>query len=177
MWHAGIHSTNPLGLATSSSSLSWRRLRRNQFPSQHPIPISSTLRILLSLIHMSLFMAIPSSGFSIEVFDASVWSNRKAQIYGPNADSSDSRSWVDFPQHILSNWVSGRQTSSEHTALLYAPHGSSNVLESYSDDQTIEATRSADGTMIRFSQVHQYGNMSAAKHGACLPTCLASPLR
>jgi hypothetical protein len=150
MWHADTYWANPLGWLRVLRSLSWRRLGRTQFPSQHPTPMPGTLWILLSFVHMLLFVAIPLSGLSIEVVDASVYSYRKAQIYGPDADSFNSRSWVDFPQRIHSNWVSGRKTSPTHAALLYAPHGSSKVSENYFDDQATEAARSAEGTMVRF---------------------------
>jgi hypothetical protein len=149
MWHADTYWANPLGWLRVLRSLFLRVVRRNQFPSQHPTPMPSTLWMLLSLIHMLLFVAIPLSGLSIEVVNASAYSKTAARIYGPDADSFNSRSWVDFPQRIHNNWVSGRQTSPSHGALLYAPYGSSNVSENYFDDQAVEAARSADGTMVR----------------------------
>lgn len=149
MWHTDTNWANPLWWLRALRSIPWTLLTRRRPRSQTPGPMPSALWVSLSSVHILLFVAIPLSGLSFEVANASAYSTRAARIYGPDADSFNSRSWVDFPQRIHSDWGSGRQTSPPHGALLYAPHETSNVSETYFDDQAIEAARNADGTVVR----------------------------
>ena len=109
----------------------------------------SGLWMSLSSVHLLLFMTIPLSGLSMEVIDAFAYATSPARVYGPDASSFNSRSWVDFPQRTRSNWASGRLTVPPHGALLYAPHGSKNVSTTYFDDQAMNAARNDEGTVIR----------------------------
>jgi hypothetical protein len=146
MWHADTNWANPLW---------WFRAMFWSFPiptrpqPQGPVSRPGVSWILLSSVHILLFLAIPLSGLSMEVVDASAYAKRAALVYGPNASSFNSRMYVDFPPDIRRNWLSGRQTSPAHGGLLYAPQGTKNVSTTYFEDEAMAAARNANGNVIR----------------------------
>lgn len=149
MWHTDTNWANPLWWLRAMRSVLWMLVPRRQRWSQSPIARPSLLWTLLSFIHISLFLAIPLSGLSLEVVDASTYTMNPVRIYGPNETSFNARGWLDFPRGIRREWESGRQTSPTRGALLYAPHGIRNISATYFDDQAIEAARNSDGAEIR----------------------------
>lgn len=64
----------------------------------------------------------------------SVYSNRKAQILGPNSTTFHKRSTMELPLRAYRNWQSGRATTPAH-GILYAPAGTPNVSLTYFDDE------------------------------------------
>ena len=155
MWHTDTNWANPLWWLRAMRSVFWTLIPRRQRWSQAPVarpPVArpGALWTLLSFIHILLFVAIPLSGLSLEVVDASTYTMNSARVYGPNETSFNARLWVDFPRGIRREWESSRQTSPTRGALLYAPHGTKDVSTTYFEDQAIEAARNSDGTEICF---------------------------
>ena len=149
MWHADNNWANPLWWLRAVGSIFWSLIMRISSRSQASISVPSGSWVLLSLVHILLFVAIPLSGLSMEVVDASAYAERPTVAYGPNATSFNSRMYVDFAQDIRRKWLSGGETSPSHGGLLYAPDGTKNISTTYFEDQAIEAAKNADGTVIR----------------------------
>jgi hypothetical protein len=151
MWHADANWANPLWWLRALRSLFWKlfTLIRHENTGPRSVPRPGALWMLLSLVHILLFVAVPLSGLSMEVTDAFRYSPKSALIHGPNETSFNGRMFIDISRRVRRNWVSGRKTSPSNGALLYAPHGTRKVTTTYFEDQATEAARNANGTTIR----------------------------
>jgi hypothetical protein len=149
MWHTDNNWANPLWWLRAVRAMLWKLFLRIRYRSQASMSVPGALWMMLSFVHALLFMVIPLSGLSMEVVDASTYDTRDVPIYGPNASSFNSRTYLDLPLSVRRNWESGRQTSPSRGTILYAPHLTKNVSPTYFDDRAIEAARKLDGTVIR----------------------------
>ncbi|KAF2029312.1 hypothetical protein EK21DRAFT_113043 [Setomelanomma holmii] len=141
MWHTDMKWANPLwwfrALRTFVVQFLFRKIGSRRSPN--------LLWLFLSLNTLLLFVAIPLNGLTIELKTASVASDTKAQIYGPNSTTFNARGPTSVSQRIYNYWQSGRPATPLSNGILYAPDGTSHVSTTYFDDQA-----SAESNEIRF---------------------------
>ncbi|KAL9624452.1 MAG: hypothetical protein Q9160_001415 [Pyrenula sp. 1 TL-2023] len=75
------------------------------------------------------------SGLSMELTNARVHTNSKAQIFGPNMTTFNYLALDNLPKKISVNWLSGRKASPQNGSIFYAPEKTVNVSRTYFDDQ------------------------------------------
>lgn len=141
MWHVDANWANFLwwlkGLrSTAFWLLHWQR--RPQVTAIGPRSTPNMLWVLLSFTSALLFIAVSMSGLSIELTDAKVPSNSKAQIFGPNSTTFNTLASDIRSKKININWLSGRKTSPQNGAIFYAPDQTFNVSTTYFDDQAAQ---------------------------------------
>lgn len=137
MWHTDAKWANPLW---------WLRALRTvvlnlMFGTQTRLSKVGQLWVLLSSISWLLFAAIPLSGLSLEIQQVQSPSFERAKIYGPNETTFGSRAQngatfqIDWVHQIRAEWQSGRKTSPDQEALLYAPLSYKDASSTYYDDE------------------------------------------
>lgn len=140
MWHIDGNWANPLwwlrAIRSVFSIFSYRWSKRVRVRPSTP----GRLWILLSLVMLALYVAVPLSGVSIQTTQVLTKSGDLAPIYGPSRDrfgfsaGVGHGSWRTIPQNIRAAWQSGRQTSPDY-GFLYSPSEASSASSSYYQDQ------------------------------------------
>lgn len=121
-WKAAVAIYGDLGHSLSK--------RREQRISRGPAP----LWWYLSLSSFILYAAIPLAGLSMDPKDAFQLSRRKILISGPNETSFETMSANGVAEVANSRWRQGNPTTPQGDTILYAPHGTTNVSNTYYND-------------------------------------------
>ena len=171
MWHTDSNWANPLWWLRGLRSVVLRGLARKKGfkPEQESMP--NTLWMLLSMTTLLLFVALPLSGLTMDIANVLAYTDQQAQIYGPGSATFNQRSYLDLQQQIYYRWQSGRQTSPENGAILYAPHGTPNVSATYYNDHAVAHSPSIQvfaGPAVREAVVGKAWGISA--NISCNPT-------
>ena len=142
MWHTDNNWANPLWWLRCVRSATLRALPRKKGMKREQEPMPNALWILLSMVTLLLFVALPLSGLTMDIAEVLEQTDRKARIYGPGSATFNQRSQLDFQQQIYYHWQSGRATSPRTAAILYAPHGTPNASTTYFDDEALAHSNS-----------------------------------
>jgi hypothetical protein len=149
-WHADNNWANPLW---------WLRFLRNcvygafylrKAPNHDSVYNAEPklLWMLLSLVSLVMFGAVPLSGLTMELSPILRSTTRKASILGPGPDSYHQSGQAGLPQIVEGTWRLGGNATPPDASYFFAADGTSNVSLTYFEDMARLRPNSSIATFL-----------------------------